>query len=101
MTVAFSGGKDSTAAVVLLREQGHEVRALTMRLGLAGEDEKLSRIENLARVLRVPWEVVDLRAAFREKVLDHFIHAYRSGLTPESLRALQPPHQVRPAAGRR
>ncbi len=24
VTVAFSGGKDSTAAILLLREQGHE-----------------------------------------------------------------------------
>ena len=82
VTVAFSGGKDSTAAILLLREQGHEVQALTMRLGLAGEDEKLSRIENLARVLAVPWEVCDVRRAFREKVLDPFIDAYRAGLTP-------------------
>jgi len=82
VTVAFSGGKDSTAAVLLLREQGVAVRALTMRLGLAGEDEKLRRIENLARVLAVPWEVCDVRRAFREKVLDYFIHAYRTGLTP-------------------
>ncbi len=81
-TVAFSGGKDSTAAVLLLREQGIAVRALTMRLGLADEDEKLSRIENLARVLDVPWQVLDLRSAFRDKVLDYFVNAYRSGRTP-------------------
>ncbi len=82
VTVAFSGGKDSTAAILTLREQGHEVRALTMRLGLVGEDEKLARIENLARVIGVPWQMVELREIFREKVLDYFIHAYRSGLTP-------------------
>jgi tRNA (5-methylaminomethyl-2-thiouridylate)-methyltransferase len=82
VAVAFSGGKDSTAALLLLRGQGHEVSALTMRLGLPGEEEKLGRIESLARVLGAPWEVVDLRAAFREKVLDQFLHAYRSGRTP-------------------
>jgi len=82
VTVAFSGGKDSTAAILLLREQGHEPRALTMRLGLDGEDERLARIENLARVLDVPWGVCDVRRAFREKVLDSFINAYRAGLTP-------------------
>ena len=82
VTVAFSGGKDSTAAVLLLREGGHEVRALTMRLGLAGEDETLSRVAALARELSVPWDVVDVRAAFKKKVLEHFSHAYQSGLTP-------------------
>ncbi|MBU4268971.1 MAG: tRNA 2-thiouridine(34) synthase MnmA [Acidobacteria bacterium] len=82
VTVAFSGGKDSTAAVLLLREQGYEVRALTMRLGLQAEEEKLARIEKLARVIEVPWQVIDLRQAFREKVLDYFLNAYRAGRTP-------------------
>ncbi len=82
VTVAFSGGKDSTAAILLLREQGYAVQALTMRLGLAGEEEKLARIENLARVIEVPWRVNDLREAFREKVLACFLDAYRSGRTP-------------------
>lgn len=82
VTVAFSGGKDSTAAALLLREQGHEVRALTMRLGLPGEGRKLARIGKLARVLAMPWQVVDLRAAFKANVLEYFISAYRRGLTP-------------------
>jgi tRNA-specific 2-thiouridylase len=82
VTVAFSGGKDSTAAILLLREQGYAVRALTMRLGFAEEKEKLVRIENLARVLDVPWQVIDVREPFREKVFDYFIKAHRAGLTP-------------------
>lgn len=82
VTVAFSGGKDSTAAILLLREQGYDVRALTMRLGLTNEDEKLAKIENLARALAVPWQVSDLRHAFREKVLSYFLDSYRTGLTP-------------------
>jgi tRNA-specific 2-thiouridylase len=82
VTVAFSGGKDSTAAVLLLREQGYAVQALTMRLGLSGEEEKLARIENLARTIEVPWQVSDLHEAFRGKVLRYFLNSYRSGLTP-------------------
>ncbi len=82
VTVALSGGKDSTAAILLLREQGYVVQALTMRLGLPSEAERLDRIENLARVLDVPWTVRDVRPAFRENVLDYFVNAYRSGRTP-------------------
>lgn len=82
VVVAFSGGKDSTAAILNLREQGYDVRALTMRLGLPTEEDKLAKIENLARVLGVPWQVSDLRAAFQEKVLDYFVDTYRFGQTP-------------------
>jgi tRNA-specific 2-thiouridylase len=82
VAVAFSGGKDSTAAALLLRDQGREVRALTMRMGIPGEEERLNLVEDLARILDVPWRVVDLRDAFQETVLEHFIDAYRRGLTP-------------------
>ncbi len=82
VTVAFSGGKDSTAAILLLREQGYDVRALTMRLGLTNEDERLAKIEDLARAIAVPWQVSDLREPFREKVKAYFLNAYREGLTP-------------------
>jgi tRNA-specific 2-thiouridylase len=80
--LAFSGGKDSAAAALLLAEQGHEVRALTMRLGLDGEDERLERVGRLAQAIGVPWQTVDLRQPFRDQVIDHFIGGYSRGLTP-------------------
>lgn len=80
--VAFSGGKDSTAAALLLREQGREVRALTMRLGLPGEEERLGRVEALARSLGLPWRAIDLEAPFREEVMAPFAAGYARGLTP-------------------
>ncbi len=80
--VAFSGGKDSTAAALLLRGQGRDVSALTMRLGLPGEEERLERVEALARSLGLPWRAIDLEAQFREAVMAPFASGYGRGLTP-------------------
>jgi tRNA-specific 2-thiouridylase len=53
-----------------------------MRLGLPGEEEKLSRIAHLARTLAVPWQAVDLCDPFARRVLKYFVDSYRKGLTP-------------------
>ncbi len=80
--VGFSGGKDSTAAALLLKQQGYEVGLVTMVLGLKGEAEKLVKIENLARYLELPHRAIDLSQVFKEKVIDYFIHSYEQGRTP-------------------
>lgn len=80
--VAFSGGKDSAAAALLLRGQGRDVLALTMRLGLPGEEERLERIAALARAIGLPWRAVGLEAPFREMVVEPFAAGYGRGLTP-------------------
>ncbi len=82
VTVGFSGGKDSTTSVILLKEKGYDVSALTMKLGLNGEDEKLEKIKKLAELLDVPHYVTDLSDEFKERIIDYFINAYSSGLTP-------------------
>ncbi len=82
VTVGFSGGKDSTTAIILLKEKGYDVSALTMKLGLAGEDEKLIRVKELAGILNVPIEIIDLRTEFKERVINYFVDSYKSGITP-------------------
>lgn len=82
VVVGLSGGKDSTTAVVLLKEQGYDVHALTMELGLEGEKERIEQIKHLTDVLRVPFKTVDIRETFKEKVIDYFIDAYANNLTP-------------------
>ncbi len=82
VVVGLSGGKDSTAAIVLLKEQNYEVHALTMRLGLEGEEERFEKIECLTQILKVPFKTIDVRKVFKEKVIDYFVDAYAHSLTP-------------------
>lgn len=82
VAVGFSGGKDSTAAAIRLKQKGYDVIALTMTLGLKGEEEKIEKIGKLAKTLNIPLQTVDMRETFKEKVIDYFVRSYSEGKTP-------------------
>jgi tRNA-specific 2-thiouridylase len=84
VAVALSGGIDSAAAALLLREAGYEVFGITMRLFDTPEpgDGPLKEAEAVARRMGITLEVVDLRDAFRECVISQFETGYLEGLTP-------------------
>ena len=82
VTVALSGGKDSTATVLLLRRQGYQVRALHMRLGLRSDEEKAEKVRRLAAALDLPLRVCDFSEIFQRQVVDLFLDEYGAGRTP-------------------
>ena len=90
--VAMSGGVDSSVVAALLKEQGHEVIGVTMKLweGPNGEMPEsgcctASDSEDARRVaskLDIPYYVLDYTESFSKNVVDNFTQMYAKGLTP-------------------
>lgn len=80
--VAISGGVDSAAAAILLKERGYNVRGVTLRLkphNLADKD--IEDAKAVADTLNIPLDVLDMREDFK-KVTDYFCNEYLHGRTP-------------------
>ena len=96
--LGLSGGVDSAAAAVLLKQQGYRVIGATMLIWdpslpvpagpyqknacLSPDKEDVSEIENLARKLGIEFLPVDCRQQYRQTVLDNFRQEYACGRTP-------------------
>jgi tRNA-specific 2-thiouridylase len=90
--VAMSGGVDSSVAAALMKDAGHDVIGVTLKLwsGPNGEAPTagcctVSDAEDARRVaaqLDIPYYVLDYTDEFRGGVVDRFVHDYASGRTP-------------------
>ncbi len=92
VAMAMSGGVDSSVAAALLKEQGHEVIGLHMKLYHGPENESRQKsccsldeaidARSACHRLDIPFYVLDYQKEFRETVIDYFINEYSSGQTP-------------------
>lgn len=90
--VAMSGGVDSSVAAALMKDAGHDVMGVTLKLwsGPGGEAPTagcctVSDAEDARRVaaqLDIPHYVLDHTEDFRDGVVDRFVADYASGRTP-------------------
>ncbi len=85
----MSGGVDSSVAAALLKEEGHEVIGVHMKLhdnhGGEGHCCGLDDAWDARRVadrLGIPFYVLDLQEAFAEAVVNPYVDAWKAGLTP-------------------
>ena len=99
IVVAMSGGVDSSVAAALLKEQGHEVIGMMLRLwsepGVI-EDDGVERIvqnkccsleavddaRRVARMLDIPLYLVNVEQEFKNRIVDSFYEDYVAGRTP-------------------
>lgn len=97
IVVGLSGGVDSSVALLLLKQDGYDVSAITMKIWdksynfetkkkhaclCPDEDEEISLAKNVCDMLEVKHEVVDLSKEYKEKVLSYFSREYIAGRTP-------------------
>ena len=76
--VGMSGGIDSTATCLMLKEQGYEIVGLTMWVW--GDEPVEAR--QLADSMGIEHHVADEREAFRKVIVQNFIDEYCQGRTP-------------------
>ena len=79
--VAMSGGVDSSAAALLLREAGYDLVGITMELAHGGASEGADA-RSVADQLGFPHHILPLGDCFRAKVMEPFVRAYEQGETP-------------------
>ncbi len=90
VVVAMSGGVDSSVAAALLKEQGHDVIGLMMRLWSEYEGahnrccapDAMANARYIANQLDIPFYVVDTQDVFKQAIVDFFIDGYSNGVTP-------------------
>jgi tRNA-specific 2-thiouridylase len=96
VVVGMSGGVDSSVAALLLRNAGHEVHGVTMKIYSGrpadrpvpdscygpGEEGDIREAAGVCARLGIPHTVVDLSAEYRALVLDYARDEYRAGRTP-------------------
>ena len=96
IAVGLSGGVDSSVVAALLKEQGHTVVGVTMKLWHdgryrggekdacfgPGEAQDIARAENLCRKLGIEYRIFDCADEYEKVVLDYFRSEYLAGRTP-------------------
>ena len=78
VVLGLSGGVDSAVAALRLREQGYEVHALYLDIGLGGEEAARRTAEELG----LPFYVRDISRPLEERVCQPFYADYLAGRTP-------------------
>jgi len=82
--VAMSGGVDSTVVAYKLKQEGHEIEGVYMKLhnDVLAHEENIKKVKKVADYLGIKYHVLDLQEKFNDFVYNPFISTYKDGLTP-------------------
>lgn len=91
VAVLVSGGVDSSVALRLLKDQGHEITAFYLKIWLEDElatlgtcpwEDDLSYVRNVCEAAQVPLEVISLQKEYWDHVVSYTIDEIKKGRTP-------------------
>jgi len=80
--VGMSGGVDSSAAALILKNKGYDVSGITLTLTDNDNSRDIADAKAVCERLGITHTVLDLRKEFKEQVISYFINEYKSGRTP-------------------
>ncbi|MFA6109947.1 MAG: tRNA 2-thiouridine(34) synthase MnmA [Candidatus Latescibacterota bacterium] len=91
IAMLISGGVDSSVALRLLKEQGHDITAFYLKIWLEDEmsflgecpwEDDLSYVKQVCRDADVPLEVVPFQKEYWERIVSYTIDEVKKGHTP-------------------
>ncbi len=91
IAVLVSGGVDSSVALALLKEQGHEVEAFYLKIWLEDElsylgscpwEDDIAFAQGVCQKLQVPLHIVSLQRQYHAIVVQYLLDEIKQGRTP-------------------
>ncbi len=91
VAVLLSGGVDSSVALHLLQEQGHDLKAYYLKISLLDELEDLGSCpwkediqyaERTCQFLDIPLEILSFQQEYQERILSYVVSEVKKGYTP-------------------
>jgi len=85
VALGMSGGVDSSVCAHLLVEQGYDVTGVYLECwkapGCRSEEDRADALK-VALELGIPFQVLDFKDAYKNKVVEYFFREYEAGRTP-------------------
>jgi len=85
VALGMSGGVDSSLCAHLLKEAGYEVTGVFLECwrapGCRSEEDRKDALQ-VALELGIPFQVLDFKQAYKDRVVEYFFEEYKAGRTP-------------------